>query len=181
MENEKAVEKYIRFGFDISCVFNSVLLLLGGFYLTVDKFFPSLCEKLLISADYSATGFPPFDILVLPFIFLFDLYLLAIYGVLPLLFGGAGLLRNVYNKLFIYKNAEVSDIYKQVKSTTHIDFAVILLNIALSFGFSALGIYPKIHTYINIFMAVVLCVLIFARPRIPKPETIENTDEHEQS
>lgn len=181
MTDENKLGKYSRTGFALSCIFNSIMHLMGIFYLTVDKFFPSLCEKLLISADYSATGFPPFDILVLPFIFLFDLYLLAIYGVLPLLFGAAGLLRNVYNKLFIFKNAEVSDIYKQVKSTTHIDFAVILLNIALSFGFSALGIYPKIHTYVNILMAVVLCVLIFARPRIPKPETIENTDEHEQS
>lgn len=181
MENEKAVEKYIRFGFAISCVFNSVLLLLGGFYLAVDEFFPIISEKLSIGVDLTTADFPPIDIILLPFNFLFELYLLAIYGVLPLLFCGAGLLRNVYNKLFIYKNAEVSDIYKQVKSTTHIDFAVILLNIALSFGFSALGIYPKIHTYVNILMAVVLCVLIFARPRIPKPETIENTEEHEQS
>lgn len=177
MTDENKLRKYSRIGFALSCIFNSIIHLMGVFYLTMVKFFPSLCKNLLTSADYSATGFPPFDILILPFVFLFDLYLLAIYGVFPLLFGGAGLLRNVYTKLFRLKNAEIADIYKQVKKLNDIDFVFILLNIALSFGFSASGIYPKIHTYVNIFIAVVLCILMFVKPRIQKPEQNENTED----
>lgn len=178
MTDENKLRKYSRIGFALSCIFNSVLLLMGGFCLIVQEYFPDLSDKLTISIgiDNMTTGFPPIDIFLLPFAFLFELIIMGIYVYFPLLFGAAGLIRNILTKLFELKNADTNEAYKRIKNISDTDFVFILLNIALSFGFSDLGIYTKIHTTINIFMAAVLCILMFARPRIQKPEQDENAE-----
>lgn len=113
-------------------------------------------------------------LIYLYFHLLFELIIMVIYVYFPLLFGVAGLIRNIFTKLFELKNADTNEAYKRIKNISDTDFVFILLNIVFSVGFSDLGIYPKIHTAVNIFMAAALCILMFARPRIQKPENSEN-------
>lgn len=179
MTDENKLRKYSRIGFVLSCVFHSVLILMGSFCLIVQEYFPDLSDKLTISIgiDNMTTGFPPIDIFILPFAFIFELLTIGIYGYYPLFLGAARLVHNILAKLFELKNAETADAYKQVKDINDKDFLFILLNIVFAVGFSDLGIYPKIHTAVNVFMAAVLCILIFVRPKISNPEKTENTED----
>lgn len=179
MTDENKLRKYSRIGFALSCVFRSVLILMGSFCLIAQEHFPDLSDKLTISIgiDNTATGFPPIDIFFLPIDLIFDLIIIGIYGYYPLFVGAAGLVRNIFAKLFELKHAETADAYKKIKDINDVDFVFILLNVVFSAGFSDLGIYPKIHTAVNVFMAAALCILIFVRSKISNPEKTENTED----
>lgn len=179
MENEKAVEKYIRFGLAFSCVFNSILLLLGGFYLAVDEFFPIIAEKLSIGSDLTTTDFPPIDIIFLPVKLLFELFLLGMYGFCPAVFGCAGLLRSIFDKLITLKNSDTDEAFKLITKSNDFDFVMALLGTLFTFAFSSFGIYHKIFTAVNAVMLAVSIIILIKRPKIKKPgaDEPENAEE----
>lgn len=178
MTDENKLRKYTHVGFVLSCVFHSILILMGSFCLIVQEHFPDLSVELAINIDLyeGTTSFPPIDIFILPLNLFLALFIAGIYGYYPLFVGAARLVRNILIKLFKLKNAETIDAYKQVKDINNEDLVFIMLNIVLSVGFFELGIYPKIHTVVNVFMTAALCVLIFVRPKIPKPAKTENDE-----
>lgn len=175
MENEMAVKKYIRYGSAFSCLFNSTLLLLGGFYLAVNEFFPAIAQKLSIGSDLTTTDFPPIDVIFLSFNFLFELLLLGMYGVFPALFGCAGLLRNIFDRLFTLKKADTDEAFKLIVKSNDFDFVMAIVCILFTFGFTSFGIFYKIFTSVNAVMLVVSIVILIKRPKLKKPEA----DEHE--
>ncbi len=175
MENEKAVKKYIRIGSAFSCVFNSMLLLLGGFYLAVNEFFPVIAEKLSIGSDLTTTDFPPIDIIFLSFNFLFELLLLGMYGIFPALFGCAGLLRNIFDKLVTLKKDDTNEAFKLITKSNDFDFVMAIVCILFTYGFTSFGIYYKIFTAVNAVMLAVSIIILIKRPKLKKPEA----DEHE--
>lgn len=173
MDNDKALRKYIRIGFAFSCIFHSVMLLMGGFYLAVNEFFPSIAEKISIGVDYAPTDFPPFDIFILPFTFIFELILLGMYGFFPAIIGGAGLLRNIFDKFITLSNSDTDEAFIWVRKCNDFDFAMALLNFTVSYGFCEAGIYPKIFTAVNAVMLAVSIIILIKRPKPQKNEEAE--------
>lgn len=178
MTDENKLRKYTHIGFVLSCVFHSILILMGSFCLIVQEHFPDLSVELAVNIDlYEGTAsFPLVDIFILPLNSFIALFIAGIYGYYPLFVGAARLVRNILIKLFKLKNAEIVDAYKQVKDINNEDLVFIILNVVFSVGFFELGIYPKIHTVVSLFMSATLCVLIFVRPKISKPAKTENDE-----
>ena len=161
--------KQLRAEFILSLITGCFTLLCGIFVLVVSKYFPDFGAKIgFLIADNALTGFPPFDIFILPFTVIFKSLMYGFYGILPVIFGGVIVIYSVFAGIMLKCYDDNPEYQRLITSCSNISLRIAILCFFLNSGITELGIYPKICTITNMILAAALIVLIIKRPRSPK-------------
>ncbi|MCM1007343.1 MAG: PAS domain-containing protein [Ruminococcus flavefaciens] len=157
-DKEKAVRKQIRTNFIISLTVGMILLGMGIFAIIVCTSYSSFASKIGLLMKFEQTGFPPFDIFGYLIQFLFDVFILGMYGIFPAAYGTIIILRNNIMRLFKNKYADESAYYRWSARMSVIDLCIVIVNVVATIGYMEFGIYPFIYTTVNILLAVVMTI-----------------------
>lgn len=161
--------KQLRAEFILSLITGCFTLLCGIFVLVVSEYFPDFGAKIgFLTADNELTGFPPFDIFILPFMVIFKSLMYGFYGLLPVIFGSVITIYSIFTGIMWKLSDDNLEYQRSITSCSNISLCIAILCFILFSGITELGIYPKICTIINLILAAALIVLIIKRPRVPK-------------